>query len=245
MYERVLLNSTYDQSLQLNGTTQYAKVATAVSPLNITTNQLTLGLWCKTTAFQTSSPFISNLISNEFSTGGYCFRFGDTTVPNNSIEFQLYIGGNKKMSSPVRTPVGVWSLKVGVYDGVNMSIYDDGILSQSAAQTGNIGSSTNPVYIGREADASARFYNGAISNAFVIAGAMSATDIQKLYNLGPNGNLMESKIFNSYTIAGHWPLNGIYSDLSTNANTLSPNASPTFNTAIMATDLSRVRYVAS
>ena len=74
-----------------------------------------------------------------------------------------------------------WVHVVGVYDGVAVHIYVNGVDRGSAAQTGNIISYQQPLFVGAHG-LPGEFAKGVIDEVRVYSGALSAAQVQALYN---------------------------------------------------------------
>jgi hypothetical protein len=77
---------------------------------------------------------------------------------------------------------GVWHYVTGVYDGSNLRIYVDGVQESST----NIGSvvaytGTDPLWIGKDPN---RWFNGMVDEVRIYNRALSAGEVQRLYDLG-------------------------------------------------------------
>ena len=77
---------------------------------------------------------------------------------------------------------GRWHYVVGVYDGSSLTLYVDGVVDKSISCTGSPSTNNYQVEIGRNAQASGREFNGAIYDARVYNRALSAAEVQTIYN---------------------------------------------------------------
>lgn len=84
-----------------------------------------------------------------------------------------------------------WHMFTGVYDGLTVKLYIDGVLNKTTAayssKTPIFYNSTNGLFIGAEAATSTtspggEYFNGGLSDARIYAKALSAEDIAELYN---------------------------------------------------------------
>lgn len=80
---------------------------------------------------------------------------------------------------------GNWHFIVAVFDTVNniKSLYYDGVLSNAASETGNIGSGNNPIYIGARGDGSKQF-PGDIDDVRLYNRVLTSSEVEALYNQG-------------------------------------------------------------
>jgi hypothetical protein len=82
---------------------------------------------------------------------------------------------------------GIWHQAVGVWDGSNLYIYIDGSLINSVAFSGSITTNADNVQLGRSTTISfpsSDQFLGLIDDVRIYNSALSATEIQALYNSG-------------------------------------------------------------
>lgn len=106
----------------------------------------------------------------------------------NEQRFYLYnfaAGANPNVGSVGNYPINVWHHVVGTFDGnATYHIYVDGVLADGdttgglAAYTGD----STTIYIGQRGDG--RYFNGALDDLRIYNRALSATEIQVLYQSG-------------------------------------------------------------
>ena len=114
---------------------------------------------------------------------------------------------------------GQWHHIVCAYDGTNKSIYVDGSLDTSVTTSGAIKSDIYNVFIGENAQARGRYFNGSIAEVAVFTNALTATQIKQVYNaanvpplitqqpLAPVGNIFEGQTVTMNVAAlGNLPL---------------------------------------
>jgi hypothetical protein len=91
---------------------------------------------------------------------------------------------------------GQWHHVAGVYDGTNMFLYVDGTLDVSMPATGLIPQNSDPVAIGANVQAyvppcgcnePGYFFNGLIDEVSIYNRALTAQEIQAIYNAGISG----------------------------------------------------------
>jgi hypothetical protein len=101
-------------------------------------------------------------------------------------------------------PLGEWSHLVAVYDGSLMSLYINGALDQQAAANISPWDSQCPFHAGGVYDPSGscaytgQFFNGLIDEATVYSQALTASDVQALYNAGESGKCYSLGSFLQY-----------------------------------------------
>jgi hypothetical protein len=82
--------------------------------------------------------------------------------------------------------LGEWQYIVGVYDGALMSLYVNGMLVNTAVQTGTICNTTESVFIGANSTSNVAdlFWDGKIGGAVISAAAMTPREIKAEYVRG-------------------------------------------------------------
>ena len=82
--------------------------------------------------------------------------------------------------------IGKWQYIVGVYDGALMSMYVNGELTDTTAQTGTICNTTESVFIGSTSSAGTAeyFFDGKIGGVVISAAAMTRREIRAEYQRG-------------------------------------------------------------
>lgn len=106
-----------------------------------------------------------------------------------------------------------WNQFVFTYDVAtgSMMLYLNGKSDGSASATGNLITTSNPIYIGQMQGCG--YFNGDISNVQIYSTALSANNVQALYVEGIGGTPIKLK-----DLVGWWPLNGNANDYSGNGN---------------------------
>jgi len=135
-------------------------------------------------------------------------------------------------ASPGFFATGLWYHLCGVQNGNGNPgyVYINGVQSASAAQGSVMGNTTDRIQIGVETNGdSARFWDGKIDEARVYNRALSATEIQSLYDQGGGTKVASAVSQTAGTgrldsgLAGYWKLDettgSSASDSSTNGNT--------------------------
>ncbi len=162
-------------ALQFDGIDDYVDCGND-SSLGITA-EITLGVWVKTND-------AANGQHNPYVTKGD-HSYGIKHHTSNNIEYFIYDGGWQVARYPVDSTFnGVWHHLAGTYDGSELRLYIDGTLVTTVAHSGTIASSPFNVNIGRNTEASTRFYEGALDDVRIYNRALSAGDVQELFRWG-------------------------------------------------------------
>ena len=99
----------------------------------------------------------------------------------NTITFKARISGvNRFVSASSPYTNNSWTNAVGVYNGTNLIVYQNGILSNSAAYSGSIGTNLVAVRVGAANDG--LYCGGNISNVQIYNRALSAAEVQQNFN---------------------------------------------------------------
>ena len=158
--------------LDFDGANDYANCGS----INLSGSAITLECWINVDAFQSSSPYISQIMGTESGSNSAFLRLGDGDIPDgNKIEFALNIEGQQQLTSNSTLETGRWYHIAGVYDGTNMKIYINGVEDASASQSGSF-SSNSGFYIASN-DGTGRYLDGKVDEARIWTVARSSTDL--------------------------------------------------------------------
>jgi len=112
-------------------------------------------------------------------------RYQDT----NTISFGTTIGlSNDNLHGSIDVNDGQWHHVAGVYDGSTKYLYVDGNLDASVSASGSIDNSSYQVYIGENAQATGRHFDGKIDEVRAWNVARTATQIRENMHLTLAGN---------------------------------------------------------
>lgn len=166
------------QALKFNGTTQSVTVANNSA---LDTNSLSISAWIKTSN-TTSCLAVAGL------DGGNLGMLLDVNTPGSSCtvingDIAFWNGGGWVNAALGSGKVGDshWHLVTGVTNATTEQIYWDGVQKGTWVATAVAG--TNPFHIGKETVHN-NFFNGSIDDVRVYNRALSAAEVQQLYNLG-------------------------------------------------------------
>jgi hypothetical protein len=187
------------------------------------TTQLTISVWANTYSSSNSS-FLQRRTNNdidyavEFWNGNPSCHFGNIGVCSSSNT----VGFNE------------WHNYTYVYDGSNIKIYIDGVLSSTCPTSGNIGNNTNIMNFGKYIYYGGFthyfFFNGKLDDIGIWDRALSPSEIENLYSGFPIQCSIASLPSNLQNgIVGYWPFCGNANDESGNGNNGAVNGA-TLNT---------------
>ena len=158
--------------LDFDGANDYANCGS----INLSGSAITLECWVNVDNFQSSSPYISQIMGTESGSNSAFLRLGDGDIPaGNKIEFALNIGGQQQLTSNSTLETGRWYHIAGVYDGTNMKIYINGVEDASVAKPGSF-TSNSTFYIATW-DGAQRYLDGKVDEARIWTVARSSTDL--------------------------------------------------------------------
>jgi hypothetical protein len=100
-------------------------------------------------------------------------------------------GSAENVSDSNDFPTNTWHHVVGTYDGASLRLYIDGIQVASRAQSGSIAYDTEPLVIGWYDSNFGEYFDGLIDEVEIFNRALSAAEIQSIYNAGSAGKCKE------------------------------------------------------
>ncbi len=161
--------------LSFDGSSGTVSVSTSTS-INIT-GAITLAAWVKTSATNDYSGIIYKVSGNN----GYQMSFNTS----GAVRANFYNGSGA--ITPIYSASNVednnWHFVVATYDGTTAKIYVDTVLG-ATAPTGSsyvTAVSDTSLIIGNDSSAASRYYNGLLDDVRVYNRALSANEIQRIY----------------------------------------------------------------
>lgn len=150
------------------------------APINALTNQVTISMWVRQTQswFGDQTP----LFNKWGGTGMYIALDGfNASNPQNPVRWR--INGSNFLTSNTNVPLLQWHHIVCTYNGAQLRIFQNGVLTGTLNQTGNIPVTGNNLQIGRQSNGlGAIDYRGDIDHVRVYSRALNASEIQTLFN---------------------------------------------------------------
>lgn len=163
------------RALTFDGVGDYVEYANS-NELNITGNKISIACGFRFSTSQNNRPFLSKWgVSTQ-----YILLISNALA--NKITFAVNAGGTTATITSANTyNDGEIHNAVGVYDGVNLYLYIDGVsVATPVAKTGNITSTTDPVILGRYSSATGD-YTGELNYAYVWSRALSFLEVELLH----------------------------------------------------------------
>ncbi|HPD64716.1 MAG TPA: hypothetical protein P5050_09740 [Bacteroidia bacterium] len=187
------------------------------SSVQITTNAVTMEAWIKASTWKTNV-YEGTIVNKEGSSAGYMLRCGNggelnMAIGNGSTWSQIYSGSTSTYMS-----LNQWYHVCGIYDGSTLKLYINGNQVASGTFSGNIGNTTNNLWIGSTQLYSSRTFKGNIDEVRIWKTAVSINTVKE-YMFKP----ITSSHPNYSSLVAYYPMNegtgtSIY-DQSGNNNT--------------------------
>jgi hypothetical protein len=198
------------QALSFDGIDDYAQVG-GISDLDLSgTNQISLSGWIYPTAAQN---YPSIIAKQDGGGGEYGLTYGNNTNLKPSLWLNLGGDWGSRVDAIGAIPLNQWTYVTATYDGSNAKIYINGLLNNTAAASGNLAENSDNVYIGM-GNSTNFIAKGSIDDVRIYNRALSATEVQQLYNagLGTKINTAASNLTKGTTLdsglVGYWSFNG-------------------------------------
>ena len=139
------------------------------------TNQVTVSAWIKVNAFERDW----QSVVTKGDSAWRLHRLRDT----NSIAFHCNLYPDSwGAEGSINVNNGQWHHVAGVYDETQAYLYVDGVLDNSEAAVGLIGTNDYPVMIGENAEQPGRFWNGLIDDVRIYTCALGPSEVYQLYS---------------------------------------------------------------
>jgi len=163
-------------ALDFNGTTDWVQIPD--SPNLDITESITLCAWAKTRGNDT------NKIAQKGDWDGY--GLGQSKWVGWTCSMQMADNVNHQLIWEQGIPIlNEWYFLAFTYDGATMKFYVNGQLKSSASVTGLLKSTNRPFSIGSD-NGNQKFFNGLIDEVILYNNALTAQEINDLYNTLPN-----------------------------------------------------------
>ncbi|MBI2076715.1 MAG: LamG domain-containing protein, partial [Candidatus Aenigmarchaeota archaeon] len=178
----------YGNALRFDGTDDYVEVPDSPSlnqsspSQNFTTLTFTAWIYVKGRGTHPSGEYIVAKGVNNAPGGGYSLQFD--WLQNYSLFFVFTNeSGTVTITSAANSvPWNRWTHLAATYNGSNASLYVNGIFADSAAGTGSINTSANPLRVGMRSDYPNVPFNGTIDEVRIYSRALSAAEVAEDMN---------------------------------------------------------------
>jgi len=167
------------QSFSFDGTDDYVQVPDSAS-LDLTA-QITIDAWVYPTV-------LGRRVVDKITAGGSDGYLLDTWPGN-----VRFIVGNIGVVGSTPLSTGVWTHIAGTYNGSQLRVYVNGVLDGSVNTNIAIPANNLPLRIGADQNGS-NLFNGLIDEVEIFDRAISAEEIQSIYNAGSDGKCKSQSI---------------------------------------------------
>jgi hypothetical protein len=227
------------QALNFDGVDDYAS-----TPLDLTSSSFTLSAWVKST--NTANNGDRRTFLSKRGAGDEWILYQDLGV-NQTIRFTGWDSGGagtKGVGGTTNFVANQWYYVVLTYDGTTTNMFINGVLEGTTSAGNPIRDTVNTVVIGKE---NLRPWSGSLDEVRIYNRALSATEVQSLYDLGASDKVNSSVSQNQGTgrldsgLAGYWKLDDASgttaTDSSVNANNGTLTNGPTWGTGHIGGDV--------
>lgn len=228
-FTSALLDNTEARSFYFDGTNDSLPFSNSSS---YSPTKITVCIWFKKAH---GSSFKALIDKGRDNYGAWTLCVDETA---NKVSFKAKIfytsGVNQVITTSSNYNSNNWNFVCGVYDGAYLSIYLNGVLSNSAYYLQDVGSNSYPITVGAANDG--YNVNANIGQAFIYGRALSAAEINQNYHATKKKYLVEENIVTNGLVLNYdfnktnsYPGTGsVVTDLSTTGNNGSLVNSPTF-----------------
>jgi Concanavalin A-like lectin/glucanases superfamily/Carboxypeptidase regulatory-like domain/PQQ enzyme repeat len=170
------------QAFRLDASTNSGIIIPSSASLN-PTDAITIDAWVNPSSFPNTGPAIVRKDSNGVGTTQYSLSVGDGLTVG---VLSCNIGGSVAASGG-SVPLNQWSHVACTYDRQNIRVYINGVQVAFAADTQAIPTSAQNLAIGKEDRFTDRNFDGLIDEVEIFNRALTAGEIQSIYNAGSAG----------------------------------------------------------
>jgi streptogramin lyase len=183
-------------------------------------NQVTVDFWMNGSASNTFSGS-EGLVATDF----YGFETEGSTL---AFFVSTNSGSSFAVASTSVPPTGEWHHIAGTYDGATVDLYIDGVLQSSVGQSGSIspmaansfltiGSEDGRTFCGASCLGN-RYFNGIIDEVEIFNRALSAAEIQTMFNAGGVGKCKPTCVSPPSGLIAWWPGDNTATDIQLGHN---------------------------
>ena len=176
------------QALSFNGTSNNV-VTQDASSLDISgTSPISISAWIKLNSFPTgvSPQYMSAVMTTETGVGATIFDKGIIVNDSQKFEFYFYDGSSRHAVSTTIASLGEWYHIVGEFNGSQGIIYVNGVQENTQAGSSTYDFASPQLLIGGRTGGSVwtKYFDGQIDDVRIYNRALSASEVQRLYNMG-------------------------------------------------------------
>ncbi|MBI4020454.1 MAG: VCBS repeat-containing protein, partial [Candidatus Aenigmarchaeota archaeon] len=174
-------------------------------------SEVTVSAWVKTLDAKASANVLVK--TNGCASSGYIMWLNENNVAG-AGKPGFWIGAGPWLDADIAINDGQWHHVAGTFNGTASSIYVDGVLRNSGPRTGSLASS-NTLQIGGSSYCGANL-NGQVDDAMVFDRALSAVEIESLFNSGGFSECSPENVCTGFPQepASWWPAEGNADDVA-------------------------------
>src|SRR3990167_3153817 len=171
-----IVNTPFGKGISCDGSLDYIQVP--ASNIKGITNKFSCSVWAKANPW-TANDCITGQTSGAGLSDGWSFMLTSTNIKFWVNHYQNYI------ASVAVSDLTIWHHYIGIYDGANVSIYVDGVLTTGSALTGNM-TTTSDLQIGAAGPGGGvQDYTGQISQVAIFNRVLTQQEVTALYQNKP------------------------------------------------------------
>ncbi|HBG78522.1 MAG TPA: hypothetical protein DDW84_06745 [Phycisphaerales bacterium] len=163
-----------DGAINFDGSGDYIDIGNAAN-LNIT-SKITVAAWIRVNTFDKAY----QAVITKGDSSWRLQRYSNT----GRMEFSCSGTSNPILIGIRSVNDGLWHHVAGVYTGIRMYLYVDGVLDNYQDAIGSISTNSASVYIGENSEMTGRYFNGRIDSVKVWKKGLSSVEIWELYTGG-------------------------------------------------------------
>ena len=167
------------EALLFDGTDDYVDLGN----LDVASDQLTLAAWINVNEFNPNDGRILSKATGSSTQDHYWML---STTEDNGVErarFRLKTDGvtSTLVADSGSVPIGGWVHVAATYDGIEMRLYQDGVLVGTQPKTGTVTSGAGvPVWIGGNPTSNLQVWDGLIDDVRIYSEALTPAEVQAL-----------------------------------------------------------------
>ncbi len=162
------------RALVLNGTGQYVTIPNE-SKFDFTSS-VSVSLWIKVASF-------TKAWQSVVTKGDSTWRLMRDNS-NNALAWYTTGTTTPVLAGSVNVNNGAWHHVVAIYNGSTSYLYVDNALDTSVSTSGTLANTAHAVWIGNNAEQTAREFDGTMDDVRIYGRALSATEVSTLYQMG-------------------------------------------------------------
>jgi hypothetical protein len=164
---------------------------------------LTIEAWIKTSGTADYSRILEKFYDAAVGGNNNGFAVGFHTSGTMRFDVGNGLGSYAVALNPAVVTDGLWHHVAAATDGAHAVLYVDGVAGTAPSLSGFWPNTTRPLYIGRDSAFSDRFFSGLVDEVSIYNRALSATEVQAIYNAGSAGKCLTPLYITSFEKFGN------------------------------------------